>query len=167
MLIVNQRARQLLGQREDLSASIQHMSEVYRLFKPDGSEYPAEELPVAKALRTGVSCTANDIVVHRPDGRRVPLITWAAPVEWTAKGSPDAAVWVLEDLTALQKAESARRESEARLRGVIETMAEGVVVQNQSGVILECNPAACTILGLAHDKLLGRAGLGPENGCPT
>jgi signal transduction histidine kinase/integral membrane sensor domain MASE1 len=158
-IMVNQRARQLLGQREDLAAGIPHLSEVYRLHRTDGSLYPAEELPVAKALQRGISCTANDIVVHRPDGKRVPLVTWAAPVDWSGKGYPDAAVWVLEDLTALQQAQTARRESEARLRGVIETMAEGVVVQNQKGEILECNPAACTILGLPHDKLLGRPGL--------
>ena len=164
-ILVNQRARQLLGKREDLAAGIAHLSEVYRLHRPDGSLYPVDELPVAKALRHGTTSMANDIVVHRADGRRVPLITWAAPVDWTGMGNPDAAVWVLEDLTALQQAETARRESEARLRGVIETMAEGVVVQNQSGVIIECNPAACAILGLTHEQLLGRPALGPEIGC--
>jgi signal transduction histidine kinase/integral membrane sensor domain MASE1 len=164
-ILVNQRARQLLGRREDLAAGIARLPEVYRLHRPDGTVYPADELPVAKALRNGTTNMANDIVVHRPDGRRVPLITWAAPVDWTGLGHADAAVWVLEDLTALQHAETARRESEARLRGVIETMAEGVVVQNQSGFIMECNPAACAILGVAHDKLLGRAAFGPEQGC--
>ena len=162
-LLVNQRARQLLGQREDLAAGISHLSEVYRLHRTDGSLYPPEELPVAKALQRGISCMANDIVVHRPDGKRVPLVTWAAPVDWSGKGYPDAAVWVLEDLTALQQAETARRESEVRLRGVIETMAEGVVVQSQKGVILECNPAACTILGLPHERLLGRSALCTED----
>lgn len=165
-ILVNQRARQLLGQREELAAGIAHLSQVYRLHRPDGSEYPADELPVTKALRQGMTSMANDIVVHRPDGRRIPLITWAAPVNWTGTtGRPDAAVWVLEDLTALQQAETARRESEARLRGVIETMAEGVIVQNRSGAILECNPAACTILGESSETLLGRTSLGPDDGC--
>ena len=164
-ILVNQRARQLLGRREDLAAGISQLAHVYRLHRPDGSEYPADELPVAKALRYGTTNMANDVVVHRADGRRVPLITRAAPIDWTGMGNPDAAVWVLEDLTALQQAETARRESEARLRGVFESMAEGVVVQNQSGVIMECNPAACAILGVKHDQLLGRAALGPEPGC--
>ncbi len=164
-IMVNQRARQLLGQREDPAAGITHLSEVYRLHRPDGTLYPVEDLPVAKALRSGTTSMANDIVIHRADGRRVPLITWAAPIDWTGKGNPDAAVWVLEDMSALQQAETARLETEARLRAVIETMAEGVVVQNQSGVIIECNPAACTILGLNQEELLGRVALGPEVGC--
>jgi hypothetical protein len=39
------------------------------------------ELPVVRALKQSITCSANDIVVHRPDGRRIPLITWAAPVK--------------------------------------------------------------------------------------
>ncbi len=103
-ILVNARARQLLGQREDLSAGVLHLSRTYRLHRPDGTEYPAEELPVAKALRTGATCRANDIVVHRRDGRKILLITWAAPIDLHNTGVPDAAVWVLEDATAMQQA---------------------------------------------------------------
>lgn len=100
-LLANARARQLLGQREDASVPLAQLSRLYRLYRPDGSEYPPEELPVAKALTLGLTCSANDIVVHRPDGRRIPLVTWAAPVQLDEKGPVDAAVWVLEDLSAL------------------------------------------------------------------
>src|SRR5207245_4645951 len=98
-VLVNARARQLLGQREDLAAGIAHLSEIYRLHRPDGTPYPADELPIVKALRWGPTCVAIDIVVHRRDGRRVPLITWAAPVDLGNLGRPEAAVWVLEDMT--------------------------------------------------------------------
>ncbi len=155
-VLVNARARQLLGQREELAAGVLQLAKLYRLHRPDGSEYPAEELPVARALFLGASCTANDIVVHRPDGRRVSLITWAAPVDLGKLGKPEAAVWVLEDMTSLQQAEMARHESETRLRAVFESMGEGLVVQDQNGAILECNPAACAILGAAATQLAGR-----------
>lgn len=164
-ILVNQRARQLLGQREDLAAGIDHISTVYRLYRPDGSPYPAAELPVTRALREGITSMANDVVVQRSDGRRVPLVTWAAPVDFSGQGRADAAVWVLEDLTALQQAESALSESEARLRAIIESMGEGVVVQDQDGAILDCNPAACVILGMAYEELLGRPSLGAATGC--
>jgi PAS domain-containing protein len=104
-LLANARARQLLGQREEASAPLAQLSRLYRLHRPDGSEYPAEELPVARALWHGMTCTANDVVVHRPDGRKIPLITWAAPVQLGEGGSPDAAVWVLEDRAGLQPAD--------------------------------------------------------------
>src|SRR5439155_14675054 len=146
-----------LGQREDSSAGLDHLSQVYRLFRPDGSPYPVEELPVYQALRGGVAAMRDDIVVHRPDGRRVPLVTWAAPIRLGGPGQPDAAVWVLEDLTALHQAEAARRDTEGRLRTVVETMGEGLVVQDRKGTIVDLNPAACALLGAAPENLRGRA----------
>ncbi len=52
-LLVNSRARQLLGQREDPSVGLTHLPRLYRLHRPDGSIYPWEELPVYKALHMG------------------------------------------------------------------------------------------------------------------
>src|SRR5262249_28302081 len=40
---------------------------------------------------------------------------------------------------------------------IIETMAEGVVVHDGQGVIIECNPAACTILNAHPDQPRGRS----------
>ena len=102
-ILVNDRARKLLGQREDLAAGLSHLSEVYRLYRHDGTPYPVEELPVLTALRRGTTCMRDDIVVHRPDGRRIPLVSWAAPVDITGHGRPEAAVWVLEDFTNVHK----------------------------------------------------------------
>jgi PAS domain S-box-containing protein len=164
-LLVNARARQLLGRREDLSAGMETLSKVFRLHRPDGTDYPWEELPVCRALRQGVTVRANDIIVHRPDGRKVPLITWGAPIDLNNTGRPDAAVWVLEDWSAMQQAELALRESELRLRAIIETMVEGVVVQDNTGVIIDCNAAACAILAISREQLIGHAGLFPEAVC--
>jgi PAS domain S-box-containing protein len=163
-LFVNARARQLLGQREDMAAGLTHLPRVYRLHRADGTPYPWEELPVSVALRHGLTGMRDDIVVHRPDGRRVPLVAWAAPVELGTPGQR-AAVWVLEDLTALRQAEAAHRESEARLRAIIETMAEGLVVQDAAGAVVQWNPAACAILGVAPTAMAQRRGLAPEQGC--
>ncbi len=165
-ILANARARQLLGQREDLAAGLEHLPEVYRLHRPDGSPYPIEELPVYLALRQGLTAMRDDIVVHRPDGRRTPLVTWAAPVTLagadrqdsaSTPSTPEAAVWVMEDLTALHQAEAARRDTETRLRAILETMSEGVVVRDRNGCIIDCNTAACVILGQTPEKLRGTA----------
>ena len=142
-ILVNNRARQLLGRREEPAAGVELLSKVYHLHRPDGSPYPVEELPVFQALRRGATAMRDDVVVHRPDGRRVPLVTWAAPVRLGGPGQADAAVWVLEDLTALHQAEAARRDTEGRLRTVVETMGEGLIVQDRNRVVVDCNAAAC------------------------
>jgi hypothetical protein len=157
-ILVNARARSLLGQREDLAAGLEHLADVYRLHRSDGTPYPVEDLPVFQALVKGATSMREDIVVHRPDGRRTPLVTWAAPVSLSrddSSGPPDAAVWVLEDLTALHQAEAARRDTEGRLRAVLETMAEGLVVLDSTGCIIDCNASASAILGHPPERLRG------------
>src|SRR5262249_28458673 len=93
-VLVNNRARHLLGQREEPAASIAHWPRVYRIHRPDGTLYPWEELPVYKALHLGLTTMRDDLVIHRPDGRQVPLITWAAPIYLGPSGRIEAAVWV-------------------------------------------------------------------------
>ena len=44
---------------QDMAAGLEHLSEVYRLFRSDGSPYPVEELPVFQALRGGVADEAT------------------------------------------------------------------------------------------------------------
>jgi PAS domain S-box-containing protein len=163
-ILVNARARQLLGQREDMAASLEHLAEVYRLHRPDGTPYPIEDLPVYLALRKGLTAMREDIVVHRPDGRRAPLVTWAAPVALARQdrrdtasvaSTPEAAVWVMEDLTALHQAEAARRDTEIRLRAILETMAEGVIVHDHSRCVIDCNTAASALFGHPPERLRG------------
>jgi PAS domain-containing protein len=110
-LFANARARQLLGQREDASVPLPQLSRLYRLHRPDGSEYPADELPVARALRHGITCCASDIVVYRADGRRIALATWAAPVDLGESERAQAAVWVLEDLADVTAGERVRQQA--------------------------------------------------------
>lgn len=156
-LIVNSRARQLLGTREDAAAGLEFLPTVYRLYRPDGTLYPAHELPVYLALKQGRTTMRDDIVVHRPDGRRIPLVTWAAPVHLSQREAPDCAVWVLEDLTALHQAEAARKDSEGRLRAVIETMAEGLLVLDPKGLIASANGAAAALFSMSTEDLRGKA----------
>jgi signal transduction histidine kinase len=152
-ILVNARARYLLGQREDPAAGLSRLVQAYRLYRPDGAPYPTDELPVAAALRRGVAGMRDDIVVHRPDGQRLPLITWAAPIDLGGRGGHDAAVWVFEDLSPLRQAEAARRESEAALQRaqrleLIGRLASGIAhdFSNLLTVIL-------TLAELARDSL--------------
>ncbi len=49
-----------------------------------------------------------------------------------------------------------------RLQSIFQSLAEGVVIQNARGEIIEANTEACTILGLARDELLGRESVDPR-----
>jgi diguanylate cyclase (GGDEF)-like protein/PAS domain S-box-containing protein len=63
---------------------------------------------------------------------------------------------------ALQESSQELRESEARYRGVVSTLGEGIVVQDADGRIVECNAAAERLLGLSRDELTGLASADPR-----
>ncbi|MFN2381979.1 MAG: PAS domain S-box protein [Guyparkeria sp.] len=63
---------------------------------------------------------------------------------------------VMMDITEQQRMRQHLQESELRQRHILEAMAEGVVLHNRDGEIVEANPAARRILGLDDPALLGR-----------
>ena len=67
-----------------------------------------------------------------------------------------------EDISALQEAHEARATSEAALRLLLDTMIEGVVIQDAHGVIVSGNPAAERILGLTLEQMAGRTSTDPR-----
>lgn len=75
-----------------------------------GETYPAEELGLARALRTGRPARLDDVVMERGD-ERISLETHATPL-FASDGSISGAVNVFEDV-------SQRREHEARLARVL------------------------------------------------
>ncbi|MCW5897366.1 MAG: PAS domain S-box protein, partial [Bacteroidetes bacterium] len=72
------------------------------------------------------------------------------------------AVVVARPVAQRKQIESALDTTRQQLRSVFDALAEGVVVQDSAGRILECNPAACKILGLDADQMLGRTSIDPR-----
>ena len=60
------------------------------------------------------------------------------------------------------EAEQTLRESEGRFRSLFETMAEGVILVNADGRIVQANPAAERILGLKAADIEARIYVSPE-----
>ena len=58
--------------------------------------------------------------------------------------------------------EPASWSGESALRAELDAVAAGVVVQNASGQIVDCNPAAEQLLGLSRDQLMGLQSIDPH-----
>lgn len=104
-------------------------------------------------------------------GRTVQVLLAVSLVR-DADGKPLYFVSQLKDVTERRATEDALRASEELYRSVVESLAEGVVVQDAAGAILACNDRACAALGLSRDQMLGRTSMDPrwhtvyEDGAP-
>lgn len=105
-LIANPAATQLLGHSPDPEAGpAQYVGQVLH---PDGRPATREELALSRALR-GQTARAEEYLIERPDGSRVPVLVSAAPVRGSA-GEVVGAVVVFEDITPIKELERLREE---------------------------------------------------------
>jgi PAS domain S-box-containing protein len=96
----------------------------------------------------------TEIVNRRKDLREYWGHAEFQPID-SEDGRPREYVLIVQDITE-QMAEK------QRLQSVFTTVTEGIVLQNVSGEIVECNLAAERILGLTTDQLRGRTSMDPR-----
>jgi PAS domain S-box-containing protein len=63
---------------------------------------------------------------------------------------------IAHDITERQKAEDALRESEEKLRSIIEGSPSGIVLCDEEGIVIEWNPAQERISGIPAEEALGQ-----------
>lgn len=86
---------------------------------------------------------------------------FAAPVR-DDNGQIVGGMILSRDISEARRTEAALQESEERYQTIINTISEGVVMQQQDGAIVSCNPAAIRILGLTADQMMGRRSVDPR-----
>lgn len=75
----------------------------------------------------------------------------------TAKGRAEQVIEELKhEISNRRKAEKAREDSEHQYRRLVETMNEGLGVQDENGIITYVNDKLCDILGHSASELVGR-----------
>ncbi len=107
-LLANAAATALLG--VDLTRqSIPLMGDrEFGLKRLDGTAYPADDVPLARALRDRVAVLGEQVLVRNArDGRTVPLLVNAAPLR-DPQGGIFAGVIAFQDITALRDLERSR-----------------------------------------------------------
>ncbi|MBV8347202.1 MAG: PAS domain-containing sensor histidine kinase, partial [Mycolicibacterium sp.] len=84
----------------------------YRVLQ-NGKEVPADDLPVQKAARLGMSIKDELLEIVRGDGRQIKVLVRAEPIRG-ADGAVKRAVGCCVDVTDLKKAEQALKEVDRR-----------------------------------------------------
>lgn len=152
---LNKAGIRLLGRDLLVDVPNARLSEHYQLYRAGTSEpYPAELRGITRALR-GEFVYADDLEIQTPE-RRIPLEIWSAPV-YDSDGTLAMAISAYGDITDRVEAERQIKDSEQRLKKILDSIPLGISVADERGTV--------TFLNTAGKKLLGRdliAGL--ENG---
>ncbi|MFT3774823.1 MAG: PAS domain S-box protein [Minicystis sp.] len=110
-----------------------------------------DERHVAEAL-AGHACKPYEKAYITKDGRRVPILIGFAMFD-TVRGEGIA---FIIDLTEQKRAEAAQQESEARLRAIVETAADAIVIIDDRGVMESVNSATERLFGYRAEEIVGR-----------
>ena len=75
----------------------------------DGREILPDELPTARAMRTGETVRAEEMVIHLPDGQAITTVINATPVR-SAEGKVVSVIATIQDMTPLEELQRLRPE---------------------------------------------------------
>jgi PAS domain S-box-containing protein len=113
---------------------------------------PESRATIAEHARSG-SDEPYEAIGVRKDGSRLDLEIRGRSF---FDGERALRVVAVRDITERKRAEAALREKEAQYRGIFEATSDGLdVLDLESGLIVEANPAVCRMLGYAYDELIG------------
>jgi len=123
-LFFNRRSEELLGIKlSPAGGSAQYASRI--LFR-DGSPVPPEQLVSARVLRSGETVTAEEYLIERQDGSRIPILGSAAPIR-DADDCIIGGVGVFQDISERMRMEEAIRANERLLQDIIGILPVGNV----------------------------------------
>lgn len=109
-----------------------------------------------RVFRTGEPEKGVDYELIRRDGSRVPIAVSVSLVRDRA-GRPSGFRGLARDISARKRAEEKSREIENRLKAIFSSIRTGImIIDRQTRVIREVNPAAARIIGLPPDAIVGR-----------
>src|SRR4051812_14859698 len=156
IVFVNAAAERLHGVRR-LGVAPDGYAEAYSLFTLDGLPYPAEQLPLARAV-AGETVIDARWRIRRPDGGEIVAIGPARPFLDEA-GRRRGAILTLRDDSARHAAELALAESEARFRTIADVAPAPVWVTGPRGIEF-ANRAYAEIAERPVEALLGHKWIG-------
>ena len=160
ILHANRKAAELFGQPYPLPFLNTEWTAAVGAFKgwhPNGASLHPNEWPLARSLSEGAVVCDEPIEIVGSGGNRRTLSVSSAPVKDEA-GVIVAAVAAFWDITDLKTTEKALRDSERRLRLIVESAHDfAILTLDTRGQITAWNPGATRMFGWTESEILGQS----------
>jgi two-component system sensor kinase FixL len=117
---------------------------------------PDDTAGILEKVRFGQPVRHYETVRQTKDGRRLDVSLSVSPLR-DASGGVFGASTIARDITAKKRDIERLRESEARLRSIVEAAVDGIVVIDANGRIEAFNAGAERMFGYRADEVVGRA----------
>ena len=109
LVSLNQESRRIVRGLRAPGRSQTEILSVLTFRRPDGREIPLAELPTERALKSGETVRAEEIIIQLPDGQEVTTVINATPI-FSEAGAVVSVVATVQDMTPLEELERLRAE---------------------------------------------------------
>ena len=161
LVSVNSAAEKIFKLTRQQLANRTYNDPAWTITTVDGQPFAEADLPFVQVLHRRQPVYGVEHAITHADGTTTLLCINASPL-FDAQGCITHVVTSISDITEQKQAEATLQASEERYRSVIETVAEGIVLQHADGSIFTCNASAEAILGLTAAQMMGRTSLDPR-----
>ena len=107
--LVNEAGKALMGSDRLVGLTLDELPSALRLLTGDGKPYPWDLFPLTRAIKEGEVCLGVEVMLERPDGSRIAVLTNSAPFR-DAEGRVSGAVAVFQDISRAKEAEQLKDE---------------------------------------------------------
>jgi PAS domain S-box-containing protein len=151
----NARAAGLWGRSPEIGEKAERLAEANKVYGLDGAVVADGESPLAGALRTGERVEGRTVAIERPDGSRIAAMVHITPLLDSGRNIIGA-IACFHDVTEKIREDRAARESERRLRDILDALPVALYTTDAEGRITYYNEAAVEMSGrrptLGDDK---------------
>lgn len=121
-------------------------------FHLNGEPVKFDNCPMARSLKEGIAIEGDEMIIQRPDGTKVNVMSYPVPA-FDAEGELIGAVNTLIDITEQKNGET----KQAMLAAIIESSEDAIVSKTLDGIITTWNYSAEKMFGYSEAEMIGKS----------
>jgi diguanylate cyclase (GGDEF)-like protein/PAS domain S-box-containing protein len=165
VLACNPAAQRMLGLDQDQLEGRSPLPPGFRTIHEDGSDWPTQDHPAPRTVRSGVAESGAVMGLIRNDGSLRWISINTAPIAGATPGERGV-IATFADITERREAEQHARQLDQRLaranslrEAILDAAPLSIIATDPSGLITAVNPAAERLLRYKAEELVDKAGL--------